>query len=170
LVQEGKHIVLRWTINSGPNCNGITILRTTDQLEYKEIGKIPGVCGNSFVDEFYEFKDEFAVIGKTNYYLVKMGYSQFSDEIGLFLNYTAEGILRIFPNPARYETEIQFNNDMNEPVTISAYNHIGQQLYRIDNIRLNRQIIPLENLSPGIYLITVQYSQGILLRKQMLVQ
>jgi hypothetical protein len=47
LIPNNKEVLMYWTIDSGPTCNGITVWHPTDSLNYKEIGNIVGICGSS---------------------------------------------------------------------------------------------------------------------------
>ena len=75
LFESNAKIYLNWSIVSGSTCNGIKIFRSIDSLNFYEIGKIEGICGNISAEQFYNFIDENPVKNKINFYKLELGNS-----------------------------------------------------------------------------------------------
>ncbi|MEY2794194.1 MAG: Secretion system C-terminal sorting domain, partial [Bacteroidota bacterium] len=60
-----------------------------------------------------------------------------------------------FPNPIEDYISVQFPSTFGERVDVSIYNLIGQELLLKNNVS-NGQIIPLNSLSVGNYLLEIQ--------------
>ena len=71
-------VYLSWEIMGGGQCNGIQILRSTDSLNYVEIGDVQGVCGSPDFAQQYDFTDESPVENSINYYRLELGVQGFS--------------------------------------------------------------------------------------------
>ena len=80
LFQDNKQITLHWSIDSGPTCNGITILRSLDTLNFEVIGNILGVCGNITSSQIYYFTDTNPISSNYNFYKLRLGYGQFTKQ------------------------------------------------------------------------------------------
>jgi hypothetical protein len=73
--------------------------------------------------------------------------------------------VKIYPNPIIDFSFIEFENPDNNSYTFTLYNIRGQQLRILKDIKTNRIILELKDLSKGIYFFqlnsnTVLYSNG----------
>ena len=134
IFQKDKSILLHWNIDSGPTCNGTSILHSTDMVIFNEIGNISGICGNSSSSTPYNFTHSTPVLNTINYYKIRFGISQFSEIIYLFYTYVEPGNVLIKPNPANDVFEIKFNNDKNQTYTLDIINSKGQLVLTKDKI------------------------------------
>ncbi len=154
LYQNEDDILVHWNIDSGATCNGIGILRSIeDTLHFIEVGYIPGVCGNSTSSTPYNFSDNNPELNKTNYYKIRMGFSQFSETKSIYLTYIQPNELLLLPNPSHDFCEIKFNNEKHESLSIEINNDRGQQVFFIQDIKQDVYKLNVSFLKPGTYTI-----------------
>ena len=134
IFQKDKLILLHWNIDSGPTCNGMSILHSTDMIIFNEIGNISGICGNSSSSTSYNFTHSTPVLNQINYYKIRLGTSQFSEIIYLYYTYVEPGNVLIKPNPANDVFEIKFNNDKNLTYTLEIIDSKGRLVLTKDKI------------------------------------
>lgn len=154
LYQNEDDILVHWNIDSGATCNGIGILRSIeDTLHFIEVGYIPGVCGNSTSSTPYNFSDNNPELNKTNYYKIRMGFSQFSETKSIYLSYIQPNELLLLPNPSHDFCEIKFNNEKHESLSIEITNDNGQQVFFIQDIKQDVYKLNVSFLKSGTYTI-----------------
>lgn len=152
LFQNEDDVLVHWNIDSGATCNGIGILRSIDDtLHFIEVGYISGVCGNSTSSTPYNFSDNNPELHKTNYYKIRMGFSQFSETKSIYLSYIKPDELLLVPNPSHDFCEIKFNNDKHQSLIIEIINDKGQQVLLIQDIRQDFYKLNVSFLKPGTY-------------------
>lgn len=123
----GNQVVLTWNISGGNNCNGITIYRSSDSINYSEIGSIPGICGALDEDEPYRFSDENPAENKLNYYKLKLGNQGFTTPLSVLFYKTQESGFVFFPNPSSDEISV-FVNGFYQNSTIVIYDVSGKKV------------------------------------------
>lgn len=152
LYQNEDDVLVHWNIDSGATCNGIGILRSIDDtLHFIEVGYISGVCGNSSSSTPYNFNDTNPELNKTNYYKIRMGFSQFSEIKSLHLTYIKPDELFLIPNPAHDYCELKFNNDKHQSLAIEITDEKGQKVITINDIKQNLYKLNVSFLKPGTY-------------------
>lgn len=150
----GQHVFLSWQLGFGNTCNGITIHRSTDSLEFKRIGLIPGVCGSATEAVRYHFIDSEPVLNRRNYYQLEFGGVGVSDVAAIdFLDFTMQDY-QIWPHPASGETNVYFQNDEGIPIDMILYAPDGrifeQYTTTSDHVRFD-----VSGWAPGIYVFTL---------------
>ena len=158
--QQEKTILLFWSINSGPTCNGISIFHSTDAINFNEIGSISGVCGNSASTTPYNFTHSTPVLNKINYYKLRFGTSQFSEIIFLLLEYVEPGNVEINPNPANDVFEIKFNNDKNQTYTLEIIDSNGRLVLSKTKITGTSYTLNSSLFDAGIYNLNLRDDDG----------
>lgn len=152
LYQNEDDVLVHWNIDSGATCNGIGILRSIDDtLHFIEVGYIPGICGNSTSSTPYNFSDNNPELNKTNYYKIRMGFSQFSEIKSIYFSYIKPNELLLLPNPSHDYCDIKFNNDKHESLSIEITNDKGQQVMIINDLKQNSYKLNVSFLKPGTY-------------------
>lgn len=169
LNQDNKEVLLSWTIDAGPTCNGITVWHSIDSVNYSEVGNIAGVCGSTSSSIPYNFKHESPVINKTNYYKLRLGYSQFSEVRFLHLEFIEPGKIIIKPNPSTDNVSIAFNNDKNETFSLTIINSAGLKVFESTGIRENAISINTSSFDNGNYYILLMDSGGRIIKEKLLI-
>lgn len=169
LIQDNKEVLLYWTIESGPTCNGLAVLHSTDSINFEEIGNISGVCGSTSSSIPYNFKDSSPVLSKRNYYKIRLGFSQFSEIQSLDLGYVEQNKIIIKPNPASENVTIGFNNDKNQTYSITLLNSIGSTVFSKEGIKANNLIINTGVFETGNYFIILSDSDGKTIKEKLII-
>lgn len=169
LVQDNKEVLLSWTIDAGPTCNGITVWHSTDSVNYSEVDNIAGVCGSTSSSIPYNFKHESPIINKTNYYKLRLGYSQFSEVRFLHLEFIEPGKIIIKPNPSTDNVSLAFNNDKNETFSLTIINSAGLKVFESQGIKENTISINTSSFANGNYYIILMDSGGRIIKEKLLI-
>ncbi len=169
LFQNNKEVLLSWTIDAGPTCNGITVWHSIDSINYVEVGNIAGICGSTSSSIPYSFNHESPVINKTNYYKLRLGYSQFSEVRFLHLEFVEPGKIIIKPNPSTDNVSIAFNNDKNETFNLSIINSAGLKVFESQGIRESTVSINTSSFDNGNYYILLMDSGGRVIKEKLLI-
>lgn len=121
-------VLLSWNIVGGNNCNGINILRSSDDSIYTVIGNIAGICGAVSDSEPYSFLDENPLKNQINYYKLQLGSQGFTTPLSLAFYETKDNGFVVFPNPSSdvfylYVSEIYTDSEV-EIIDVN-----GRQIY-----------------------------------------
>jgi hypothetical protein len=109
-VQFNGKILLSWNIQKGYTCNGITIERSLDSLNFEPVGSIEGVCGSATAVVEYDFTDISPELNSINYYrllLGGVGYSWVVSEN--IIDISSNGFV-MAPNPVENQAVLYFEN------------------------------------------------------------
>lgn len=166
LLLNEKQVLMYWVIDSGATCSGMTIFRSTDSLNFEEIGSIGGICGSNSFATPYDFTDKTPAISKTNYYKIRLGYSQFSEVRAIHLKYIEHGKLIVKPNPTSGLVTIQFNNDNQNTYEFNVFDNNGKNAYSLSNIRGGEIKFDTSELRTGTYFIVLTGADGMTYREK----
>lgn len=144
---DSNNVLLNWCLESGSVCNGMTVFRSTDSINYDEIGTIPGICGSSSSRVFYNFMDKSPVYNVKNYYKLRLGYYQYSEVKIIYVKYIEKGKVLIKPNPSTDNIILEFNNENKEKYTLIIYDENGKQVYFKNNINEGTILLNGNNFS-----------------------
>ena len=146
---------LTWKTVSETNNKGFAIERSTDGINYINIGFTPSqrVDGNSSAPLLYNFVDIAPVLGKTNYYRLatrdKNGKLNYSNSIVKLAIPRQNNGLKVFPNPAISSINVSGLTPGN---TLSVYTLNGQQLKTL-NVSNSTEKIDISTLASGVYIL-----------------
>lgn len=121
---EGS-VFLSWTISLGNTCQGTNIQRSTDSINFSEIGRIAGVCGSTEKAESYTFEDVAPVKNHQNYYRLELGLTGFSEVLNVEVIDLGNAGLQIRPNPATDQVTIHFENRQREEFLLEVFDQHG---------------------------------------------
>ena len=169
LIPNNKEVLLYWTIDSGPTCNGITVWHSSDSVNYEEIGNIGGVCGSSSSATPYNFTDKSPLLNLVNYYKLRLGYAQFTEVKTITLKYTEPGKLYVYPNPSINQAKIEFNNDRNKQFSLTVSNSIGNVIYKKDGVVESEIFLDTSSWNNGSYYITLTDDSGNVLKEKLII-
>jgi hypothetical protein len=125
---EGN-VTLQWVIKSGSTCNGISIFRSTDGINFEIIGDIQGVCGNLSQPEPYSFVDVSPIKNAINCYKLELGNYGFSESVKIEIIDLAANGYQIRPHPVTTESKIYFQNKSFENFQLKLFDLNGKQIY-----------------------------------------
>lgn len=169
LIPNNKQVLLYWTIDSGPTCNGISVWRSTDSINYSEIGNIGGICGSSSSAIPYNFTDDSPTLNQTNYYKIRLGYSQFSEVKTVNIKYITPGKLIIKPNPSSDNVAIEFNNETADKYELIITNSAGNRVYLKDNISGSTIELNTNGWGAGTYFVTLIEQGGNIFQEKLII-
>ena len=150
-IQTGRVIQLTFVIRAGNRCDGVRILRSTNDRDFSEIGQLTGVCGNSTTDETYSFTDISPIKNSDNYYQLDLTNLGTSDYIKIrFTDFGDKGYV-LNPNQVKDKSILYFQNDCNDEFDFVLLDKRGKKVKQIDNIRSNAVEISKGNLKGGVY-------------------
>jgi hypothetical protein len=154
--QSGKKVVLKWSTASEVNFSHFTVDRSTNGVDFSEIGEIEG-HGNSNVRNDYSLDDVHPRIGK-NYYRLKStdfdGYTEYFDVV--MEEYSGEREFTIYPNPSDGTTlNYMLNFSVDENSTIVVYNSVGVKVSSTFLPDQNNSLTFLSPLNRGVYFVKI---------------
>lgn len=123
-----RNVVIRWTMNAGSTCFGTGILRSSDNINFTEIGSIGGVCGSTEVPVSYTFVDSFSLVNQKAYYKLSLGL--LGESLPVFItNIVLENNTAIAkPNPFSRLTTIQFSETIVDEANLIIYGIDGRKI------------------------------------------
>jgi hypothetical protein len=108
--EASGRVFLDWTMDLGQTCDGIDILRSTDGLNFMEVGNIPGICGSPFDTVRYSFTDESPIPNQVNYYRLFLGTLGPTQTVSVEIIDLEGAGYQVRPNPVSDEGLVYFNN------------------------------------------------------------
>ena len=155
-VNNGQ-VLLSWTIEQGSTCNGIAITRSSDSLNFTQIGDIEGICGSLSEPVNYSFADISPVANRKNYYRLELGDVGSSEIISIEVVALNEEGYYAFPNPGTLSTRIYFSNKQLKRAELKLFNVNGSKTSEIFS-QQDFFDIDLTGLNAGLYLFLI-YTQ-----------
>ena len=119
--QVSKTVVLKLTWNVGASCNGYTVFRSTDSLNFTSIYDYAGVCGSSPGNSVLTYIDQYPLMGYTNYYKIQLSSLETSDIKKVLVSTNPNSKLQVYPDPVFQNVETLNLRLLN----INAYSIIG---------------------------------------------
>lgn len=155
---NGK-VLLTWAVIQGSTCNGILVQHGTDSTNYSQIGAIEGICGSTAETIDYQFTDPNPKVNETNYYRLSLGGIGFSYPVNVDVIDAGNQAYIVAPNPISNVSQLIFNNDNQEEVTISFFNERGELVRETitteQSISINRTLF-----KQGVYIFVLK-SNGV---------
>ncbi|MFK8007481.1 MAG: T9SS type A sorting domain-containing protein [Saprospiraceae bacterium] len=135
-IQQNSHVHLQWETASERNTSHFSIERSTNGIDFKEIGSIQG-SGDGVIAQHYTFKDISPENG-INYYRLKIidnddTFEYSNIEVVIFENAPA---IQLFPNPVKETIQLEgFDSNINE-VQLDIIDRCGKLIFS-NNIQIN---------------------------------
>lgn len=147
-------VKLNWTIKKGNTSQGIRILRSSDSLNFSEIGDFAGLCGSLGEETNYSFTDRNPIRNATGYYRLELGLNGLSDIKSIKLITIPEDGINVFPVPSLENITIAYSNIERNQLDIKILNVNGEL---IEHLRTKKESVTrdLMNYEPGVYFILV---------------
>ncbi len=150
-MQTGKAIQITFVIRSGSVCDGVKILRSSNEYDFLEIGQLTGVCGNDKSDETYSFTDVWPVKNADNFYRLELVNLTKSDVIKVrFTDFGDKGFV-LFPDTVKDKSMLYFQNDCNDEFDFVLFDKKRKKVKEIKDIRSNAVELTKGTLKSGTY-------------------
>jgi hypothetical protein len=163
ITKERDQVVISWTISKGNNCQGIQVLRSTDNENFEVIGNIEGICGSLESPVSYIFIDQNPVHNTKNYYKLQLGFNGTTEPSKSVLYHDLSSGILAYPNPVDLSTQditILFYNPGGTDHILEMYDSQGNKLAQLnttdDYFTISRSIVPL--VSGTILLVLRDFS------------
>jgi hypothetical protein len=167
--QLDNSVSLEWVTESEINNDYFELERSQNGRNFERIARIGG-HGNSSHTIRYSQEDSQPLNGYNYYRLKQVDYDgaySYSDLIAV--KFTAEFDVLLYPNPSSGSLFLQFGSSFNsENVQLSLWNLEGLELQRWE-LQNEQQELQLRTFSPGTYLLKIEDSQQVLLKKLTLI-
>jgi SdrD B-like domain/Secretion system C-terminal sorting domain len=155
-------IQLGWSTYSEINVDHFDVERSTDGVNFRQIGKTTSAGGQLNSNMNYNYLDITADRGN-NYYRLAIvdinGNYTYSKSIMLNVDVKGISVMIVYPNPFSRRVKIRVNCDKAEKVKINVLNSNGVQVSTMDaqtNVGDNNiDITKVESLPGGVYFIEV---------------
>lgn len=143
-------VYLDWVMSSGSVCLGISIEKSEDSINFKEIGSIGGFCGNLTKPMSYAFQDESPLLNKKIYYRLSYPGLGHSHYISIVVIDVKKNDYEVNPNPSSGLSKINFYNPKGELHHIKVLNLSGVQVLELET---TNEVFEIESglLEAGIY-------------------
>lgn len=156
-VKTENGVQLNWTFKGGSQCEGTKIFRSTDRMQFAEIGDIPGVCGAPDSEISYVFLDENPIVNASNYYRLELGNQGYTEIVSVeFKSFNSDGYL-LSPNPVQSSAVVCFENPTFDQFRFLLFNVSGIQVVDVEG-NTDRISISADHLQSGLYFFSVSFS------------
>ncbi len=141
------------TIRAGNTCNGLSIMRSKDGINYNQIGAVTGICGDERVSVKYNIIDGKPFLNTINYYQIEPGGFEVSETVSIYVSDLKGKTILLFPNPSNLYLEMLVQQELvSHTVQISDMN--GLTLWRSEILNSKFEL-NIGHLLPGIYVVQV---------------
>lgn len=159
-ILDNNKVNLKWTTSHEVELSHFTIERSTNGVEYKEVGLV-FASGDAGLRTNYSFDDKLPVETKAViYYRLRMvdvdGKYQYSPVQLIRLGGAEENSkILAYPNPVKTALRVTLPKEwQNQTVTFELYNGSGQVIRRlVSNGASQTELINVQDLNTGIYLL-----------------
>ena len=170
--KQGYVNKLEWITESETNNDHFTIERSSDGMNYTEIGKVNG-AGNSTSILNYVFTDESPLDGDNYYRLRQTDYDGEVDYVKnvVYINHENDIIeYLMYPNPATDEITFSTNSSKDELVSVMITDISGREVVKTNLLISNsiKKTIGISELSDGVYYVIIQDKNKVISQKRLL--
>ncbi|RLD25502.1 MAG: hypothetical protein DRI54_04730 [Bacteroidetes bacterium] len=158
---KDDQIILKWGIIGGNTCNGILINHSIDDVNYTQVGEIPGICGSQTTELPYTFIHDSPVSGQKNYYKLELGLQGSSTPLIITFYNTSENGYLLFPNPGNDLLQIVVTGN-GEPVEL-IYSDVSGKIFGSFNSNSGEVIsVPTQEWVSGVYFISIYKAEELI--------
>ncbi len=145
-------ITINWSTASENNSDYFSVERSTNGIDWINVGIISGAGNSSYVNEYH--LDDLQQYFETSYYQLTQtdfnGSSRIYSPISVKKCIYNKADLKIYPNPGKNKFEIDFNGNIDKILWVSIYDLLGKKIYSSEVFSTS---IVLENVKDGIYFL-----------------
>jgi len=163
-----NNIQLNWKTANEVNCQSFVVEKSTDAINFKEIGSLDAKNGK---ENYYSLLDLKSTVEK-NYYRIKQvdkdGKITYSNTILVSLKKLLINSISLFPNPVKDKLTLNINAATKNQASIKIIDATGRVVLKQNaDLVVGNQSISLNasNLSAGIYTITVNFGEETISQK-----
>jgi len=157
---QQQTVQLQWTTASEQNNRGFTIQRSSNAQTYTSIGFVAAAGdGNSNATRQYQFKDERPLNGINYYRLQQMDVDGvYSYSATRTVNFNLSSYFKVYPAVTQNQINIELANGLvADRSTILRLVDVSGKIHVSKPMRLSKEIIYLQALPTGMYLLQIQH-------------
>lgn len=167
----GDAVLITWTTVSEVNNDHFVVMHSSNGRDWFAIGEVDGM-GTTTEKQNYELEHYDMVSGVNYYQLIQVdmdGRENYTDIVSVNVRSNQEELV-VYPNPATAFSTIKIKNVGDASGTVSVLNLSGRSVAQTDIHPWSNTVeINLPQLSPGVYIISVEQS-GEIRTKKLIVQ
>lgn len=167
----GNEVSLSWSTAWEVNNERFDIQMSRDGQTMETIGSVAG-SGNSTIPQFYEFNSSLSDPGFYLFRLIQQdfdGQRSYSPLIEVQFEQDALVMSSLEPNPATDHVLVKFRTELTRPASVELFSLDGRVLksYRVtpESHTEYRLDIPILGIPFGIYMVSVQTNQEVVIKK-----
>jgi hypothetical protein len=152
LFQNNDQIDVIFTLSAGYTCIGMTLQRSSNGVNFKDVKTIFGVCGSLEFPSRYQITDDNPIKNQENHYRILLGHNDISEVKSLpFIGHgDKKYLLRDYGNQKEIVLK-EFHRNLNLTIISIDGSMIESREVNSKNILLNSS-----NYHRGIYLIVIR--------------
>ena len=127
--KQPNGVLVRWVIAGGGQCQGTTIYRSLDEINFEQIGHIDGICGSTDAEETYSFFDSIPRPNTYNHYRLEMGFQGFTTIVTVFFEDFGNSNYSLFTDHPTETFKILYSNDPKNRAVLNVYDRMGNSVY-----------------------------------------
>lgn len=170
LLNDQGTVDISWSTETETNNDFFTVERTSDSQTFEPIEEIPG-AGNSVVRIDYTAEDPKPLPGVSYYRLKQTDYDglfSYSDLVSVRNNFNSNLSEFSVYHQGREDFQIRYTLEVDNQYNLLVYDIVGKQIYSgILNGMKGENIthLSVENMTAGLYFVTIQSGQELHSRK-----
>ncbi len=158
---SGGKTIVTWTVGAGTTCESVVVQRSSDTTSFQDIYVYPSICGNSTVDESYNWIDEQPIPFSLNYYRLKVENVDFTTAKIVDNNsQVIKGELSIYPNPSQSMTAFWFEQKRGLSYQLLISDLQGKYIYASSAERTNFFELDVSIFKAGAYNVYILSETG----------
>lgn len=148
-------IQLSWAISRGNLCYGTKILHSIDRINFQEIGRVDGICGDYNEYRLYEFTDRNPTKDQPNYYRLIINNVVYSEIVSLHYHDLSENNFLVYPQPINNIGNLIFDNPNHQLVEFQMHSESGRI---VKEYLINQEVIHINaaEFEPGYYYFSLK--------------
>lgn len=149
-VLDGR-IRVAWTMQGGSTCFGLDVERSTDGIDFQQVHRIEGICGDPTIAVPFSWIDGSPPELSTVYYRIMFGLEGYSSVKSVEFHQLTTSSYRFFPSPTRGEARLLLNVEPSASVDVRIYDAMGGLVLERSGSLGNDIQLFLVDLASGTY-------------------
>lgn len=155
---EHDQVLLSWATASEKDFDFFTIQKSSDNVEYYNIGTVPG-NGNSLERIEYSFIDPEPLVGRSFYRLTATDFDGSVEYFNIESVIFDDRFVKIYPRviSSGQPVNLLVSIEQGELATVTLISSQGKQIY-LEKFSPGKHLLVLPSLSAGLYFVQIHYS------------
>ncbi len=150
LEQQGR-ILVQWTMKGGSTCDGSAVERSTNGVQFAEVHRIEGLCGDPDAAVTFTWADADPPELSTLHYRIQLGTEGRSSTKSLPFQQLTRTEHRFFPSPTEGEATLLLKLPPSARVNLDVFDASGRPVLRRAGLQGAHHDLDLRHLASGPY-------------------